>query len=83
MMKTQVGLGVLSIPAVFDALGMIPGTICLITVGVITTWSNYVVGVFKLNHRNVYGIDDACGLVFGRIGLEVMGIAFCLCEYTL
>ncbi|KAH0137868.1 hypothetical protein KCU67_g15634, partial [Aureobasidium melanogenum] len=30
MMKTQIGLGVLSIPAVFDVLGMIPGIICLL-----------------------------------------------------
>lgn len=81
MMKTQIGLGVLSIPAVFDVLGIIPGVICLITIAGITTWSDYIVGVFKLRHREVYGIDDAGGKMFGRIGKEVFGVAFVLCEF--
>ncbi|KAK4624772.1 N amino acid transport system protein [Fulvia fulva] len=78
MMKTQIGLGVLSIPVVFDTLGMIPGVICLIAIAVITTWSDYVVGIFKLNHPEVYGIDDAGKLMFGKPGQYVLGIAFVL-----
>jgi len=38
MMKTQIGLGVLSIPLVFDTLGMIPGIIILLGIAIITTW---------------------------------------------
>jgi amino acid permease len=79
MTKSSIGLGVLSIPTVFDTLGLIPGIICLIAVGSIITWSGYVVGVFKLRHPEVYGIDDAGFLMFGRIGREVFGAAFCLC----
>ncbi|KAI3391201.1 hypothetical protein diail_7779 [Diaporthe ilicicola] len=78
MMKTQIGLGVMSIPTVFDTLGIIPGIICLILIGIITTWSGYVVGVFKRRHPEVYGIDDAGALMFGRIGREFFGAAFCL-----
>ncbi|RAH81526.1 putative amino acid transporter [Aspergillus japonicus CBS 114.51] len=59
MLKTQIGLGVLSIPAVFDTLGLVPGAIILCVVAGIATWTSYVVGVFKLNHREVYGMDDA------------------------
>ncbi|KAI9044081.1 uncharacterized protein KD926_001904 [Aspergillus affinis] len=43
MMKTQIGLGVLSVPSVFDSVGL-----------------------------------DAGGLMFGRVGKEVFGTAFCL-----
>ncbi|EON62596.1 hypothetical protein W97_01820 [Coniosporium apollinis CBS 100218] len=78
MMKTQIGLGVLSIPAVLDTLGMIPGVICLLAIAVITTWSDYMVGIFKLRHRSVYGIDDAGQLMFGRVGRETLGVAFIL-----
>lgn len=78
MMKTQIGLGVLSIPSAFDTLGIVPGVICLCTIASITTWSDYMVGVFKLRHPQVYGIDDAGGLMFGRIGREIFGVAFCL-----
>ncbi|KAJ3524061.1 hypothetical protein NM208_g12201 [Fusarium decemcellulare] len=76
MMKTQIGLGVLSFPSVFDTLGMIPGVILLCTIAGITTWSNYIVGVFKVNHRSVYGVDDAGELMFGRIGKELFAVAF-------
>ncbi|GJN71382.1 amino acid transporter [Purpureocillium lilacinum] len=78
MMKTQIGLGVLSIPSAFDALGLIPGLICLIIVACITTWSTYIIGVFKSRHPEVYSIDDAGGLMFGRIGRETLGAAFCI-----
>ncbi|KUL89528.1 hypothetical protein ZTR_04288 [Talaromyces verruculosus] len=78
MMKTQIGLGVLSIPAAFDTLGIVPGVICLSAIAAITTWSDYMVGVFKLRHREVYSISDAGGLIFGRLGRVILGTAFCL-----
>lgn len=76
MIKTQLGLGVLSFPYVFDKLGMVPGVLLLLTIAGITTWSDYIVGVFKLNHRHVYGVDDVGQLLFGRIGKELFAIAF-------
>ena len=78
-MKTQIGLGVLSIPVAFDTLGLVPGVIILCAIAAITTWSDYVIGVFKLRHRDVYGIDDAGGLMFGNAGRYLFGFAFCLC----
>lgn len=81
MMKSQIGLGVLSIPSAFDTLGMVPGVICLLAVAVITTWSASVIGKFKLRHRDVYGIDDAGGLMFGAIGRNMLGFTVCLCSF--
>ncbi|RGP80467.1 hypothetical protein FLONG3_1395 [Fusarium longipes] len=78
MMKTQIGLGILSIPSAFHTLGIIPGVICLLIIGGITTWSNYVIGTFKLNHREVYDIGDAGGILFGRFGREFLGMSFAL-----
>lgn len=49
-MKTQIGLGVLSIPVTFDTLGLVPGVIILCAIAAITTWSDYIIGVFKLRH---------------------------------
>ena len=76
MMKTQIGLGVLSFPSVFDTLGIVPGALILCAIAGITTWSDYMVGVFKLKHREVYGVDDAGYLMFGRIGKELFATAF-------
>ncbi|KAL0941384.1 amino acid transporter [Colletotrichum truncatum] len=78
MMKTQIGLGVLSIPKTFHSLGIVPGVIALILIAGITTWSDYIVGVFKLNHPSVYSIDDVGGLLFGAIGREFFAVVFCL-----
>ncbi|KAH8433006.1 uncharacterized protein LDX57_010642 [Aspergillus melleus] len=78
MMKTQIGLGVLSIPTAFDTLGMVPGVICLVAIASITTWSEYVIGTFKVNHREVYSIDDAGALMFGPVGRGTLGVVFSL-----
>lgn len=81
MTKTQIGLGVLSIPSTFDALGIIPGVLLLIAISGITTWSDYMVGVFKRNHPDVYGIDEAGYKMFGRVGREVFATVFMLCKW--
>ncbi|KAG8665582.1 hypothetical protein FPOAC2_10658 [Fusarium poae] len=78
MTKTQIGLGVLSIPMSFDILGLIPGMFTLCFIGVITGWSNYMVGVFKQNHPDVYTIDDAGFKMFGRYGREFFAVSFML-----
>lgn len=80
MMKSMIGLGVLSIPAVFDVLGLIPGVICLIAIATMTTWSNYVVGQFKLAHPDMYMIDDAGSIMFGKAGREALAVCYILCE---
>ncbi|KAM6504680.1 hypothetical protein FSOLCH5_015182 [Fusarium solani] len=78
MMKCQIGLGVLSIPVAFDVLGMIPGVICMMVIAALSTWGSYVIGEFKLNHREIYGIDDAAGIMFGRVDREIVGFCFIL-----
>lgn len=80
MMKSQIGLGVLSIPGALDTLGVAPGVVILLAVATITTWSNYMVGVFKLRHREVYGIGDVGGMLFSRPGKIFFGVAFVLCK---
>ncbi|CBF70332.1 hypothetical protein AN6027.2 [Aspergillus nidulans FGSC A4] len=65
-------------PVCIDTLGLIPGLICMLTIAVITTWSDYMIGVFKLNHREVYSIADAVGLMFGRVGRLFFRGAFVL-----
>ena len=82
LIKTQIGLGVLSMPKVFDTLGIIPGIVLLIVIAGMTTWSNWMIGVFKIRHPSVYGIDDVGRMLFGRFGFELFGAAYTLCECT-
>lgn len=51
--QTQIGLGVLNIPDTFHTLGMAPGVIILIVIAILTTWTDYYIGIFKLKHPTV------------------------------
>ncbi|KAI3077840.1 hypothetical protein CBS147353_4303 [Aspergillus niger] len=74
----NIGLGVLGIPSVLSSVGLIPGIILLLVIGGIATWSDYIVGAFKIRHRHVYSIDDVGGMLFGPIGREIFAVALCL-----
>lgn len=49
MIKTQVGIGILSIPRAFDILGLVPGIFTLLAVTVITTWVGILRKMFGVN----------------------------------
>lgn len=53
MIKAQLGLGVLSLPFVLSTLGMVPGILCIIAVGIIMSWGEWMIGEFKLSHPEV------------------------------
>ncbi|BGP32910.1 hypothetical protein JCM10296v2_004695 [Rhodotorula toruloides] len=78
LMKTQIGLGVLNIPDVFHTLGLAPGVIILVVIAVLTTWTDYYIGIFKLKHPTVYSVSDCGALMFGRVGREVFGVGYWL-----
>ncbi|KAK1922367.1 putative amino acid transporter [Papiliotrema laurentii] len=75
MIKAQLGLGVLSLPFVLSTLGMVPGILCIIAVGIIMSWGEWMIGEFKLSHPEVYTIDDVGQIIFGRIGRETFALA--------
>nr|XP_019010104.1 uncharacterized protein I206_04572 [Kwoniella pini CBS 10737]OCF48885.1 hypothetical protein I206_04572 [Kwoniella pini CBS 10737] len=77
-LKTQVGLGILGLPAAFNILGLVPGIIVIVAVALIVGWSDYVVGIFKLNHPEVYTVADVGYMLFGVWGREILGFAFWL-----
>ncbi|OWZ44048.1 neutral amino acid transporter [Cryptococcus neoformans var. grubii Br795] len=76
MIKVQIGLGVLAIPAVLDTFGLIPAILIIFAVAAATTWADYVVGVFKQNHPEVYTLADVGYIMWGPIGREVFGAIY-------
>ncbi|KAI5481936.1 aldolase [Pseudohyphozyma bogoriensis] len=75
MMKSQIGLGVLSIPFVFQTIGMVPGILIILALGVITTYTDYIVGTFKIRHPEVHSVADVGYLLFGVYWLYMTCIA--------
>jgi amino acid permease len=50
MIAETISLGILSLPSVLATVGMVPGAILIIGLGVIATYSGYVIGQFKAAH---------------------------------
>ena len=64
-------------------IGLIPGIILLTTMGLLSTYTGYVVGQFKNAHPSVHNMADAFHMLFsalgpkwGRFGFELGGIGF-------
>jgi amino acid permease len=73
LINLQIGIGVLALPNTLHAIGMIPGIICILASGLITTYLDTVIGAFKRGHPEVYSIADTGYVMFGRFGKELFG----------
>ena len=83
MLKTEIGLGVLSLPRVFADLGLVRGLIAVIGLRLVSLWSALMIGHLKSNNPQVTGIADAARLICGRYrcyGHWSMAIVFSLCK---
>ncbi|KAK4684283.1 hypothetical protein P7C73_g5905, partial [Tremellales sp. Uapishka_1] len=76
LLKVQIALGVLAMPTVLLTVGAVPGVIVILGVGLLTTWSDYVTGLFKRNHPEVYSIADAGYVLAGRVGRDAFAFIY-------
>lgn len=61
------------------SVGIIPGIILIVVIELIVTWSAFVLGTFKLNHRETYSLADVGRILGGRWGEEFFSAAVCIC----
>lgn len=73
LVNLQIGIGVLALPNTLHAIGMIPGIICILASGLITTWGDTIIGMFKRGHPEVYSVSDVGRIMGGRFGQELLG----------
>lgn len=66
-------LGFLPLPAALSVLGIIPGLIILVFLGILDLYTGHVIGRFKLSYPHVYSMADAWEIFFSNIGREVFG----------
>lgn len=78
LIVTAVALGSLSLPAAFATLGMVPGVLVSVGIGLVAMYASYVVGQVKLKYPHVSHYADAGRMMFGRVGYEVVGVMFVL-----
>lgn len=82
MFKTQVGIGVLSIPVAFNKLGLIPGLLCLVVVNLVGNWVGYQIGQAALRFPEIQGLHDVGHKIAGRLGRELFALAYDICKQS-
>ena len=72
MIAEIVSNGMLSLPSALAVVGIVPGVILIIFLGVFATYTSWVLIQFKLRHPEVHNMGDAGYILFGPIGREVL-----------
>ncbi|KAK3075950.1 hypothetical protein LTR53_000254 [Teratosphaeriaceae sp. CCFEE 6253] len=73
-----IALGSLSIPAAFATLGMVPGVLMSVGLGMVAIYTSYVVGQVRMLHPHVAHYADAVQLIWGKFGYELAGAMFAI-----
>ncbi|KAF7586664.1 hypothetical protein BBP40_008513 [Aspergillus hancockii] len=74
MIAESVSLGVLSLPATLDALGIVPALILIVGLGILATYTGYVIGQFRERYPHIHNLGDAGEILMGRFGKELFGL---------
>lgn len=76
MIAENISLGILSLPAVLAEVGLIGGIIAILSLGIFTTYSGYILWQFRMRYPQVSSYVDIGGIMFGSWGRELFGIAY-------
>jgi amino acid permease len=71
-----IALGSLSLPSVFATLGMVPGILITVTIGLLAMYTSYIIGNVKLKYPHIKDYAEALGLIWGNFGYQLAGVMF-------
>ncbi|KAH8171260.1 transmembrane amino acid transporter protein [Sarocladium implicatum] len=66
LITNQVGIGILSLPGSLQTLGIVPGVIAIIGLGLLSTYTAYEMLQFQQRHPHCLNFVDMCRVVGGR-----------------
>lgn len=72
MVAETVSLGILSLPAAVAGLGLAPGIVILVSLGLVASYTGYVIGQFKWRYPHISSMADAGEVLLGRFGREIL-----------
>ncbi|PLB51048.1 amino acid transporter [Aspergillus steynii IBT 23096] len=75
MIAETISLGILSLPSAVASLGLAPAVVLIVGLGIVATYTGYVIGQFKLRYPHVHSMADAGEVMLGRFGRELLGTA--------
>ncbi|KAJ5721001.1 uncharacterized protein N7483_008935, partial [Penicillium malachiteum] len=74
MIAENISLGILSIPSTIAVLGMVPAAILIVFLGVLSWYTGFIIGQFKLRYPHVHSMGDAGEIIFGPVGRILLEI---------
>ena len=75
MIAETISLGILSLPSVLATIGFVPGIILIVAMGLLATYTGYVLGQYKAAYPRVHNLADALEVMWGPFGREIGGAA--------
>ncbi|KAK5116944.1 hypothetical protein LTR62_006665 [Meristemomyces frigidus] len=72
MIAEIVSNGILSLPSSLAVVGIVPGLIIIVFLGVFATYTSWLLVRFKMRHPEVHNMGDAGYILAGPIGREVL-----------
>ncbi|KIW05889.1 uncharacterized protein PV09_03084 [Verruconis gallopava] len=72
MIAEIVSNGMLSLPSSLAVVGIVPGVILIVFLGIFATYTSYLLVQFKLRHPEVHSMGDAGYILFGPAGRELL-----------
>ncbi|KAG2416113.1 hypothetical protein HFD88_007305 [Aspergillus terreus] len=73
MVAETISLGILSLPAAVAHLGLVPAIIILLGMGMLASYTGYVIGQFKWRYPHISSMADAGEVLMGPFGRELLG----------
>ncbi|KAJ5791659.1 uncharacterized protein N7518_008670 [Penicillium psychrosexuale] len=71
-----IALGALSLPQAFAVLGMIPGIVICIGMGIVAIYTSYIIGAVKIKFPSVAHYGDIGQLMMGSFGYWLFSVIF-------
>lgn len=72
MIAEIVSNGMLSLPSALAVVGIVPGVVLIVFLGIFALFTAKLLVDFKLNHPDVHNMGDAGFILFGRVGREFL-----------
>lgn len=84
MICESVSLGVLSLPSAVSTLGMVPGVILIVGLGLLATYTGYNIGLMRERYPHIQNLADAGEILMGSFGREIFGLGqFLFCIFVM
>ena len=71
MVAETMSMGILSLPAAVAGIGLAPAIVILVGLGILASYTGYVIGQFKYRYPQVSSVSDAGAILLGPIGREL------------